>query len=181
MILRRASASLILALALILCGSPTSAQQRQTGQLRGRVLDQLGGLLVGATVSITDQNLGTKTTNTGGNGEFTFSGLQPGKYVVTAHMDGFAVYENKQINIAAGPPTLLDINLILAERTEQVAIGTDRTAISLEDQDRGDTRVLKGQDIEALPDDPEELAAALQALAGPAVGPNGGQLLIDCF
>jgi hypothetical protein len=179
---RRASVGLILALALFLCGSPTPAQQRQMGQLRGRVLDPLGGLIVGATVSVTDQNLGTKTTTTGANGEFTFTGLQPGKYVVTAHMDGFADFENKQVNIAAGPATLLDINLILAERSEQVAVGPDRTAaVSLDDQDRADSRVLKGQDIEALPDDPDELAAALQALAGPAVGPNGGQLLVDGF
>src|SRR3712207_6137844 len=41
--------------------------------------------------------------------------------------------------------------------------------------------VLKGKDLEALPDDPDELAAALQALAGPAAGPNGGQITIDGF
>ena len=176
----RVSVGLILALAIFLCGSPITAQQRQMGQLRGRVLDPLGGLVVGATVTVTDQNLGTKSTTTGANGEFTFTALQPGKYVVTAHMIGFADYENKQVNVAAGSPTLLDINLMLAERTEQVAIGPDRT-VSVDDTDRADVRVLKGQDIEALPDDPDELAAALQALAGPAVGPNGGQLLIDGF
>ena len=32
-----------------------------------------------------------------------------------------------------------------------------------------------------MPDDPDELAAALQALAGPSVGPNGGQIFIDGF
>src|SRR4030095_11179131 len=34
---------------------------------------------------------------------------------------------------------------------------------------------------DALPDDPDELAAALQALAGPSVGPNGGQIFVDGF
>ncbi|HET7286765.1 MAG TPA: hypothetical protein VFI71_04815, partial [Pyrinomonadaceae bacterium] len=38
-----------------------------------------------------------------------------------------------------------------------------------------------GKDLDALPDDPDELAAALQALAGPSVGPNGGQIFIDGF
>src|SRR5204863_8931938 len=36
-------------------------------------------------------------------------------------------------------------------------------------------------DFNALPDDPDELAAALQALAGPSMGPDGGQILIDGF
>lgn len=177
---RRVGVGLTFALALFLCISPTPAQQRQMGQLRGRVLDQLGGLVVGATVTATDQNLGTKTTTSIANGEFTFNGLQPGRYVITAHMLGFADYENKQVNVAAGAPTLLDIHLLLAERTEQVAINPDRE-LSTSETNRADTNVLKGQDIEALPDDPDELAAALQALAGPAVGPNGGQLLIDGF
>ena len=37
------------------------------------------------------------------------------------------------------------------------------------------------RDIEALPDDEEDLADALQALAGPAAGPNGGEIFIDGF
>src|SRR5207247_9147747 len=41
--------------------------------------------------------------------------------------------------------------------------------------------VLKEKDLEALPDDPDELEAAVQALAGPSAGPNGGQIYIDGF
>ena len=41
--------------------------------------------------------------------------------------------------------------------------------------------VLKGADLDALPEDPDDLAAALQALAGPSAGPNGGQIFIDGF
>jgi hypothetical protein len=40
---------------------------------------------------------------------------------------------------------------------------------------------LKGSDLESLPDDPDDLAAALQALAGPSAGPNGGQIFVDGF
>jgi uncharacterized membrane protein YgcG len=41
--------------------------------------------------------------------------------------------------------------------------------------------VLSGKDLEALPDDPDELQSDLEALAGPSAGPNGGQLYIDGF
>ena len=41
--------------------------------------------------------------------------------------------------------------------------------------------VLSGKDLDALSDDPDELADDLQALAGPSAGPNGGQIYIDGF
>ena len=41
--------------------------------------------------------------------------------------------------------------------------------------------VLKGSDLDALSDDPDELQNELEALAGPSAGPNGGQIYIDGF
>ena len=41
--------------------------------------------------------------------------------------------------------------------------------------------VLKGSDLDALSDDPDELSNELTALAGPSAGPNGGQIYIDGF
>lgn len=39
--------------------------------------------------------------------------------------------------------------------------------------------VRSGLDLAGLPDDSDELAADLQAIAGPAEGPNGGAIFID--
>src|SRR5438046_6939842 len=41
--------------------------------------------------------------------------------------------------------------------------------------------VMKGAELEALSDDPDDLQADLQALAVPSAGPNGGQIYIDGF
>jgi hypothetical protein len=41
--------------------------------------------------------------------------------------------------------------------------------------------VIKGEDLQALSDDPDELQSELEALAGPAAGPNGGQIYVDGF
>ncbi|MBV9771076.1 MAG: TonB-dependent receptor [Bryobacterales bacterium] len=41
--------------------------------------------------------------------------------------------------------------------------------------------VLRGEDLKALSDDPDDLQADLQALAGPSAGPSGGQIYIDGF
>ena len=41
--------------------------------------------------------------------------------------------------------------------------------------------MIKGEDLQALSDDPDELQSELEALAGPAAGPNGGQIYVDGF
>src|SRR5204863_10148266 len=41
--------------------------------------------------------------------------------------------------------------------------------------------VLRGSDLDALSDYLDDMAAELQALAGPAAGPNGGSIFIDGF
>ena len=58
------------------------------------------------------------------------------------------------------------------EAGPQVSVDPDSNAGSL---------VLRGADLDTLSDDPDDLAADLQALAGPSAGPNGGQIFIDGF
>ncbi len=41
--------------------------------------------------------------------------------------------------------------------------------------------MLTGQDLDMLSDDPDDLQNDLTALAGPAAGPNGGQVFVDGF
>ena len=45
----------------------------------------------------------------------------------------------------------------------------------------GSAVVMRERQLAALSDDPDELALQLQTLAGPAPGPNGGQIFIDGF
>ncbi len=48
-------------------------------------------------------------------------------------------------------------------------------------ESNGSAVILGARQIAELSDDPDELALELQALAGPAPGPNGGQIFIDGF
>src|SRR5205823_8622799 len=48
-------------------------------------------------------------------------------------------------------------------------------------QANGGALTMRGRQLAALSDDPDELALQLQALAGPAPGPNGGEMFIDGF
>ena len=171
-------------LALALCGfgltGVVTAQQR-VGSLKGVVLDELGGAIVGASVTAIDARGVEKTAVTNDSGSYTINGLAPGKYTLRAINAGFAMFENTEVEVVAGRPQQLDITLKVAIEEQKVTIAADSREVSVEPENNASAVVLKGEDIESLPDDPDDLAAALQALAGPSAGPNGGQIFVDGF
>src|ERR1700728_561061 len=66
------------------------AQTNSTGALTGTVTDASGGVVVGATVTIT--NLGTgqeRTATTGSDGVYKITLLNPGNYKVSFSAAGF--------------------------------------------------------------------------------------------
>src|SRR5947209_3236114 len=156
-----------------------SAQQSAMGTLRGQVADELGGVIIGATVTATDANGKEKTATTDNDGNFVIAALAPGKYTLRAVAPGFASYENVGVDVQPGRAAPLKITLGISLEKEEVTVASEGP-INVDDASAG-AIVLKGKDLEALPDDPDELASALSALAGPAAGPNGGQILIDGF
>ena len=64
---------------------------------------------------------------------------------------------------------------------EKVNVQADGTQLDVSSASNASSLVIKGKDLEALSDDPDELQNELQALAGPAAGPEGGQIYIDGF
>ena len=72
--------------ALLLAPSRGAAQARVTGaDLRGTVVDQSGGVLVEASVTVTNvQTNIVRMTETDANGLYSVPALPPGKYIVAA-------------------------------------------------------------------------------------------------
>src|SRR5688500_16722515 len=173
---------IVLAIALCSFGlTNVAAAQQRVGSLRGQVLDELGGAIIGVAVTAIDSKGVEKATVTNDTGSYTINGLAPGKYTLRAINAGFALYENTEVEVVAGRPQQLDITLKVAIEEQKVTIAADSRELSVEPENNAGAVVLKGEDIEALPDDPDDLAAALQALAGPSAGPNGGQIFVDGF
>lgn len=169
---------LLIGLFTLFINSSTLAQQ--AGSVTGQVYDSLGAVVVGATVIAVDAAKKEKTSVTNGQGVFTISGLAPGKYTVRVVAPKFALYENAEVEIKAGAREELTIALSVEEVQAEVEVSNEGQVSTDSDNNQGAT-VLKDKDLEALPDDPTELEAALQALAGPSAGPNGGQIYIDGF
>ncbi|HEV2800598.1 MAG TPA: carboxypeptidase regulatory-like domain-containing protein [Pyrinomonadaceae bacterium] len=151
-----------------------------TGSLRGTITDEFGGIVVGANVTLVDAAGAERTATTNEEGVYTFANLAPGTYTLRATTTGFGLYENMEVVVAAGRREAIDIKLSVMLEKEDVTVAAE-TPVSTEAENNQSATIIKGTDLDALPDDPDDLAAALQALAGPSAGPNGGQIFIDGF
>ncbi|HEU4479773.1 MAG TPA: carboxypeptidase regulatory-like domain-containing protein [Pyrinomonadaceae bacterium] len=168
-----------IALVLVMAAVFVSAQQAR-GSLRGTIKDELGAAIVGATVTIIDPSGTAKTAVTNGEGVYSVAALPPGKYIVIVSAQGFAPSDEAEVDLAAGQRETFDVTLKVTIEEQNVTVAAE-TPLSTESTNNANQTLITGRDLDALPDDPDELAAALQALAGPSVGPNGGQIFIDGF
>ena len=167
-------------IAAVILMSVASVLAQQAGSVTGQVFDSLGAIVPGATVTVVDSAGKEKKTTSNKQGEFNIAGLAPGNYTVRVNAPKFAPYENTEIAVAAGEKFELTVALTVQAVTEEVEV-SNVGQVDNDPANNASATVLSGKDIEALPDDPDELAAALQALAGPSAGPGGGQIFIDGF
>jgi len=165
---------IVLALAAV-----SAFAQATGGSIRGVLTDDSGAVIPAAVVTLTG-NGAPKTTQSQGDGSYAFNGLAPGKYTVRATVPGFGVFE-QAVNLTTGVATVPIQMRVTAEKQEVTVAADAGPVVSVEPDNNATALVLKGDDLNALPDDPDDLADALQALAGPAAGPNGGQIFVDGF
>jgi hypothetical protein len=154
--------------------------QQGKATLRGVVADEFGGAIVGASVTLTDASGQKRTAVTNAEGVYSFDGLGAGRYSLRAFAKGFAETTEADVEIKVGERRSLDLLLKVTIEEQKVTVGAE-TAVNTEAANNANQTLITGKDLDALPDDPDELAAALQALAGPSVGPEGGQIFVDGF
>src|ERR1700677_4731152 len=165
--------------------TPTTAAPaapQTTGTLRGHISDPTGALIPGATITVTT-SAGTKVKSitADSSGTYSVSGLAPGGYIVNATYPGFADFGSPTIQLAAGQSKRVDISMAIEVAQQNVTVTDDAPQVNIEASGNASAVVIKGKDLEALSDDPDELLNELQALAGPSAGPDGGQIYIDGF
>src|SRR5215207_7262529 len=77
------------ALGILLIAPPAFAQFDR-GQISGVVKDDTGGVVPGATVTATQVDTqAPRTAVTDGSGFYTFANLPPGRYTISAELQGF--------------------------------------------------------------------------------------------
>jgi hypothetical protein len=153
-----------------------------TATLHGHVADPTGARIPGATITIVASAGKTVTTATAdANGHYQVNGLAPGSYIVRASFAGFADFVSQPMQLATGQTIRVDISMAVETEEQSVTVTDESPTVNVEAGGNATALVLKGKDLEALSDDPDELSNELTALAGPSAGPNGGQIYIDGF
>src|SRR5262245_48891584 len=118
-------------LSLVLCAGlslafvvPSSAQT--FGQITGMVTDTTGGVLVGATVTVTNTQTGaTVTQQVNSAGLYVFPNLLPGVFDVKVEMDGFRGAGRNRVELQIQQTARLDFKLEIGTLSETVeAVGT---------------------------------------------------------
>jgi hypothetical protein len=155
--------------------------QTATGSLHGQVTDPSGAAVTKADVQVVGPDGKILKATTSQTGTYEVKGLAPGSYGIKVSAKGFTLYEVDGINIALGQSQKMDVALSIEVQQQNVNVSDQAIGLDTSAENNATQMVLTGKDLDALSDDPDELADDLQALAGPSAGPNGGQIYIDGF
>jgi len=149
-------------------------------KISGQVTDPSGASIPQASVTVTGAQGVVKVGQTDAQGAYTIDGLLPGIYTVRGTAQGFALFEKTGVDLSGGGASRLDIHMTVVADKQEVTV-SDTAHVDVDPSANVGALVLKGTDLDALSDDPDDLQTDLEALAGPAAGPNGGQIYIDGF
>src|SRR3712207_4098677 len=116
--------TLLCAMCMLSSSATTAfAQGSTSATVRGNVADPQGGVIPGATVTIT--NVGTRgvtSTVTDERGQYIFAGLFPGTYDLRVELTGFKTYEQKGIRISPNDNRGIDVRLDIGAQTETITV-----------------------------------------------------------
>jgi hypothetical protein len=155
---------------------------QSSATVRGAVSDESGAVIPGAKVTVSNSAGPVKSGTAGDDGNYSITGLAPGKYSVQATSPGLQQIQPFAVDLTTSPTVTANIQLQVAAEKQEVTVQENPgPQISVDPSQNAGALVLRGADLQALSDDPDDLQADLQALAGPSAGPSGGQIYIDGF
>jgi hypothetical protein len=101
--------ALTVAALLLLAGGAAVAQQ-QTGNVFGSVVDEQGAALPGVTVTLS--GIGApQVFVTDAQGRFRYLNLSPGRYQLSASLEGFATVEYPNVNVSVARNTEIEVTM----------------------------------------------------------------------
>jgi hypothetical protein len=163
----------------MMCLAAIWAQGESEGAaLKGVVTDPSGAAVPNALVQVQSGRF-EKRIRTDENGGYLVSGLKEGKYTIRVIANGFDTAVRREVTVRGDLELAVGLQVSADAQVINVEAEADRLSVDPADNKTG--LVLREKELATLSDDPDELEQQLQAMAGPAAGPNGGQIFIDGF
>jgi hypothetical protein len=124
--------------------------QSALATLEGKVTDDTGAPLPGASVSLKNTGTGYVLSSlTRSDGAYTVSGIQAGSYEITVSLSGFTTQIRQGISFAVGAKLNLDFSLTPATVTAEVTVVGEAPMIEVTKSEI--STVIEREKIEALP------------------------------
>ena len=175
-------AGLVLALSLVAAAAAPAAAQEiaRRGRIIVSVNDQAGLVIPNASVLVTPQDdaargPGAGPVRTSGLGVAVIGDLLDGRYTIQVEFPGFETAVVRDVRVRGGDARRR-VTLQIHRVEENLTISRDRQSSALDPKGSAFSSVLTREQIDALPDDPDEMAEVLKAMA-----PPGAVLRVDGF
>ena len=128
----------VVALAVAMLTPAAAAAQFDTAAVLGRVADQSGGAVPGATVTLTNQATGIQvTTVTDGAGAYQFLNVRVGTYRLEAELSGFATAIAPDVTVTVAARLRVDLSLKVGAVGETIEVTGAARILETESSDRG--------------------------------------------
>jgi hypothetical protein len=110
----------------------SSYAQETTGGIQGTVKDASGAVVAKATVSVSSPSLaGGKTTDTDSHGNYRFTNLPPGPYVITVTSQGFTTLKREGLVLEVGHLPSIDLTLSAGGEKTVVEVSAESPLIDV--------------------------------------------------
>ncbi|HEY7465631.1 MAG TPA: TonB-dependent receptor [Dehalococcoidia bacterium] len=116
--------------AMLLAAALPLGAQTLTGSISGTVLDEQGGVLPGATVTLTGK-AGSVTATTDARGDYRFPTVDPGAYSVQGELSGFQPHRVEGLRIVIGRQLTVDLSLKVAAVAEAVDVTAEASLVDV--------------------------------------------------
>ena len=129
---------------------PAYPQGTTVAQLTGTVLDESGGAVKAASITLLQPETNrTYQTTSNDSGYYAIPNIQPAKYELTVSFKGFATSIRKGLELTVGQSATIDVTLKVATAAEQVIVTTEAPVI--EPTKTEISQVIGTQEINSLP------------------------------
>ncbi len=98
------------------------ASAQTTGSIAGTVIDQNGGVVPNATVTVKGQSGQEFTATTADNGTYNIPAVAAGLYTVTITTTGFKTSITENVKVDVGVPATVDTTLAAGNVAETVVV-----------------------------------------------------------
>ncbi|MGA3092049.1 MAG: carboxypeptidase regulatory-like domain-containing protein [Terriglobales bacterium] len=170
--MRAAHFALLMLSVACLLPAEALAQGETTSAIVGEVKDASNAVVPGATVTITNHEIGLKRkARTDDAGRFNFPQLKPGTYSVRVEARGFDPRQNDNVISSLGQKQAVDFTLKVARSDEVVEVSSEAPLIDLENANTSTT--LSTPALEDLPNPGGDLTYPLQFAPGALINTAG--------